>query len=57
VALVVRALHQSGPLQLDELADEPDLSGWPAHRIEHAIVAAWARNLISFDPRDLLVAL
>lgn len=57
VARVVRALHQSGPLQLSDLSREPDLLGWPAQRIEHAVVSAWSRNLISFDSRDLLVAL
>jgi hypothetical protein len=57
VARVLRALHRAGPLPLRDLSHEPDLLDWPAQRIEHAVVSAWARNLISFDNRDLVVAL
>ena len=57
VALVVRALHRSGPTLLGDLPRDPALDGWPAQRLQHAIVSAWARNLIFFDTQDLLVAI
>ena len=57
VARVVRVLRRSGPQPLGELASDPDLAGWSAERVEHAVVSARSRNLISIDPRDLLVAL
>jgi len=56
-ARVLRALRRSGPQPLKELARDPDLADWPPERVEHAVVTAWSRNLISIDPRDLLVAL
>ena len=57
VTEVVRALHRTGPLPLDELALVPDLDEWPDTRLEHAVISAWSRNLIFVDSRDLLVAL
>ena len=57
VARVLRALRRSGPQAFGELTRNPDLADWPTERIEHAVVTAWSRNLISIDPRDLLVAL
>jgi hypothetical protein len=57
VARIVRTLHRSGPLPLQDLTHEPELVSWSAQRIEHAIVSAWSRNLIFIDRRDLLVAL
>jgi hypothetical protein len=57
VARIIRALRRSGPLLLRDLTREPELVGWPAQRIEHAVVSAWSRNLIFIDQRDLLVAL
>ena len=40
-----------------ELGADQDFEGWPAKRLEAAVVTAWSRNLISIDPSDLLVAL
>lgn len=57
VARVVCALRQSGPMSMSELLEHPDLADWPSHRIDEAVVAAWSRDLISIDPRDLLVVL
>jgi hypothetical protein len=57
VARVVRALRRSGPRPLGDLARDPDLADWPPERVEDAVVGAWSHNLISIDPRDLLVAL
>lgn len=57
VAQVLRALRQSGPMPLRELQDHPELDGWQAARVDDAVVAAWSRDLISIDPRDLLVVL
>jgi len=54
---VVRVLHRSGPTALCDLDGQPELTGWPAERIEHAVVSAWSDNLISIDTRDQLVAL
>lgn len=57
VARVVSALRQAGPMPLGELLDHPDLEGWPGDRINDAVVSAWSRDLISIDPRDLVVVL
>ena len=57
VAQVVRTLRQAGPMRLSELLGHPDLAGWRAERLNDAVVVAWADDLISIDPRDLLVAL
>jgi len=57
VARIVRALHRSGPLPLQDLTREPELVSWSAQRIEHAVVSAWSRNLIFIDRRDHLIAL
>jgi hypothetical protein len=54
---VVRALHRWGPQSLPDLVDDPELAGWPAQRVEHAVVTAWAQNVIFVDTRSLLVAL
>jgi hypothetical protein len=54
---VVRALHRSGPTALRDLDGQPGLTDWPAERIEHAVVSAWAENLIFVNTRDELVAL
>jgi hypothetical protein len=57
LACVLGMLRRSGPLDLDDLRDAPELADWPAQRLEQAVVTAWSRNLISVDQRDLLVAL
>ncbi|HEX2893486.1 MAG TPA: hypothetical protein VHO29_05730 [Marmoricola sp.] len=57
VAQMLRALRSSGPVSLADLLDDPELDGWSARRLEHAVVMAWSDSLISIDPRDLLVAL
>jgi hypothetical protein len=56
-AQVVHVLHHVGPVPLQELADEPELAGWPPERVEQAIVSAWSHALIFIDNRDLLIAL
>ena len=57
VACVLRVLHRAGPLPLRDLVGQPDLVGWSAQRLEHAVVSAWSRTLIFVDNRDLLVAI
>ena len=57
VACVVNALHRSGPIDLGDLGDQPQLTNWGRQRLEHAVVSAWASDLISFDSRDLIVVL
>jgi hypothetical protein len=57
VTPVVRALHRWGPQSLPDLVRDPEVAGWPAERVEHAIVVAWSLNLIFIDTGDLLVAL
>ena len=56
-ARVVHALRRSGPLPMRDLNLEPEFVGWSAQRLEHAVIAAWSRNLIYVDQRDLLVAI
>jgi hypothetical protein len=57
VAQVVRTLREAGPMRLSDLLRHPDLVGWRSDRLNDAVVVAWADDLISIDPRDLLVAL
>jgi hypothetical protein len=57
LACVLSTLRHSGPLELEDLRDAPEIADWPARRLEQAVVTAWSRNLISVDRRDLLVAL
>lgn len=57
VAHVVRALRSTGPLPLADIDELPDLDAWPPERIRAAVVTAWSQDLISIDPRDLLVVL
>lgn len=57
VACVVGTLHQVGPLGFRDLHHEPNLVDWSEQRLEHAVVSAWSRNLISIDSHDLFLAL
>jgi hypothetical protein len=57
VTRVLHALRHSGPMPVSELQDHPDLDGWHSDRVYDAVVAAWSHDLISIDPRDLLIVL
>jgi hypothetical protein len=54
---VVCTLREAGPMRWSDLLGHPDLAGWRPDRLNDAVVVAWADDLISIDPRDLLVAL
>jgi hypothetical protein len=57
VARLMHVLEKLGPLPMGDLAAELDHAGWPAARVEHAIVSAWSRALIFIDRGDRLVAI
>ena len=54
---LARTLRRSGPLDLGELSQQPDLHDWSIARLEGAVVSAWSHNLIFIDVRDNLVAI